>query len=117
MSLLSFAIRSSKLDVQRSLVCFEPVLAGTDGDFEGAIEGEGFGHAAGEDPAEGVFFAGGGFEEELVVYLEEHAALQSGLADFAVDTDHGELDHIGGGSLNGHVDGVALGGVADAAVF
>ena len=43
--ILSFAIRSSMLGVRRSLVCFEPVLAGADGDFEGAVEWEGFGHA------------------------------------------------------------------------
>ena len=34
-----------------------------------------------------------------------------------MDADHGEFDHVGGGSLDGHVDGVTLGGVADAAVF
>ena len=74
--ILSFAIRSSMLDVRRSLVCFEPVLAGADGDFEGAVEWEGFGHAFCEDLSEAVFFSGGGFEEEFIVYLKEHAALQ-----------------------------------------
>ena len=32
------------------------------------------------------------------------------------DADHGELDHVGGGALDGGVDGVALGGAADGVV-
>ena len=71
--LLSFKVGSSKFDV---LMRFEPVLAGADGDFEGAVEWEGFGHAFCKDFPEAVFFSGGGFEEEFIVYLKEHAALQ-----------------------------------------
>ena len=38
------------------------------------------------------------------------------LRQFAMDVDHGELDHVGGGALDGCVDGVALRGAANGVV-
>ena len=37
-------------------------------------------------------------------------------SQLAMDIDHGDLDHVGGGALDGGVDGVALGGAADGVV-
>ena len=38
------------------------------------------------------------------------------VAGDARDLHHGDLDEVGGGALDGHVDGVALGGGADGGV-
>jgi hypothetical protein len=57
---------------------------------------------------EGVeFFGLGGedVEEELVVDLEGHAGAEDAARDLGVDADHGELDEVGGGALQGRVDG------------
>ncbi len=55
----------------------------------------------------------GAFEDELVVDLEEHLRAQAALRQLGVDAVHGDLDDVGGGALDGHVDGDALGGSAD----
>ena len=44
--------------------------------------------------------------------LEQHSRAQLLLAHRGVDVEHGSLHHVGGGALDGHVDGHALGGVA-----
>lgn len=55
-------------------------------------------------------------EDEFVVDLEEHFGLVGLFAEEGVDLDHGEFDHVGGGALDGHVDGGALGVLAEAGV-
>ncbi len=51
----------------------------------------------------------GNVEEQFVVHLENHARLEIALPDFAVERDHGQLDEVGGGALEGRVDRGALG--------
>ena len=41
--------------------------------------------------------------------LEGHAGAEMARGDLSVDADHGELDEVGGGALQGRVDGGALG--------
>ena len=59
------------------------------------------------------FLAGMEIEHQFVMHLEEHSRIEFSAEQLPVDGDHGEFDHIGGRSLNGRVDRVALGGVAD----
>ena len=56
-----------------------------------------------------VGFGGEDVEEEFVVDLEGHAGAEMARGDLSVDADHGELDEVGGGALQGRVDGGALG--------
>jgi hypothetical protein len=43
------------------------------------------------------------------VDLEGHAGAEVAARDLGVDADHGQLDEVGGGALQGRVDGGALG--------
>ena len=61
---------------------------------------------------EGLQFVGLGgedVEEEFVVNLEGHAGAELARGDLGVDADHGQLDEVSGGALQGRVDGGALG--------
>ena len=62
------------------------------------------------------FLVGVEVEDEFVVDLEEHFGLIGLFAEELVDADHGDLDHVGGGALDGHVDGGALGVLAQAGI-
>lgn len=73
-------------------------------------------HGVGDEEFGGVDFVFGDFEEEFVVDLEEHAGAEAGFADFVIDADHGEFDHVGGGALDRGVHGNALGAAADGGV-
>ena len=89
---------------------FEPVGTDADGDLDGeAFEGERGLHLTGDDVANHLFLRTVEVEDEFVVDLEDHLRLQVLFGELAVDADHGQLDHVGGGALDGHVDGVALG--------
>ena len=57
----------------------------------------------------GLDFVFGNFEDKFVVDLQRHARFQSARLKLAIDADHGELDQVGGGSLQRRVDGGALG--------
>ena len=48
-------------------------------------------------------------EEEFVVDLEGHSGFEVAGGDLAVEGDHGQLDEVGGGALQGGVDGGAFG--------
>ena len=80
--------------------------------MEGDGEGDDALHRLLDEGADGLDLGVGDIEEEFVVDLEGHAGLEAALAQFAIDADHGELDDVGGGALDGHIDGDALGGVA-----
>ena len=47
-------------------------------------------------------------EDQLVVHLQQHPALELPLGDGGVDPDHGELDQVGRGALERRVLRVAL---------
>ena len=94
----------------------EPTGAVAHFDDDGDGEGEGGAHDAADEIGERFEFLGGEFEEEFVVDLEDHAGAEAGGAEFAVHVDHGELDHVCGGALDGSVDGGAFGGFADGGV-
>ena len=51
-------------------------------------------------------------EEQLVVHLQQHAALQAALAQRRLHAHHGDLDHVAGGPLHRRVHRHPLGGVA-----
>ena len=55
------------------------------------------------------FFLERDFEDQFVVDLENHAGLQIALGQLTIDGNHGELDEIGGRTLQRRVDGGALG--------
>ena len=55
-------------------------------------------------------------EDEFVVDLEQHLRLVRFFPQQGVDADHGEFDHVGGGALDGGVDGGALGVAAEVLV-
>jgi hypothetical protein len=74
---------------------------GEDGDGEG---GDVF-HLLLDEGVEFFGLGGEDVEEELVVDLEGHAGAEDAARDLGVDADHGELDEVGGGALQGRVDG------------
>lgn len=76
--------------------------AGLDLGFD-AGELEGVLHGIDDDGAGLIGLAGGHFEEELVMHLQEHASFEASFGEGGIDVDHGELDHVGGGALNGRV--------------
>jgi len=78
---------------------------GEDGDGEG---GDVF-HLLLDEGVEFVGLGGEDVEEEFVVDLEGHAGAELARGDLRVDADHGQLDEVGGGALQGRVDGGALG--------
>jgi hypothetical protein len=53
----------------------------------------------------------GYFDNQFVVYLEEQACAVAVGLDGGVDPQHGQLHDVGGGGLDGVVDGFALGGL------
>ena len=65
----------------------------------------------------GLDFVFGNFEDKFVVDLQCHARFQSARLKLAIDADHGELDQVGGGSLQWRVDGGALGESAQVRVL
>ena len=52
------------------------------------------------------------FEDEFVVDLEQHRALESAAHELVVDADHRQLDEVRGGALQRRVHGGALGEAA-----
>jgi hypothetical protein len=62
------------------------------------------------------FFTRFHVKNEFIVDLEKHATLEAFFYDRLLDTHHCDLDHVGGGTLDRHVDGVAFRGGADGAV-
>lgn len=111
-----FILRSGHVFKEAGLMCLDPVVPDADFDFDGAFEGEGLGHILGDDSPEVCFFVGCEVKDEFVVDLEEEARVELGLSESLLDADHGEFDHIGGGTLNGHIDGVAFGGGTNSGV-
>ena len=105
----------------------QPVRPGAGLDFclDAVGEMEGVFHRIDDDRTGLIGLAGGHFEEEFVMHLEEHAGLEAGFRESRIDVDHGELDHVGGGALDGGVHrdslglaahgGVGAGDVADRA--
>ena len=57
-----------------------------------------------------------GIEDQFVVHLQYHLGLHLEPCQFLLYADHGNLDHIGRGALDGRVDGVAFGEVAHRSV-
>ncbi len=95
------------------LVGGEPIFSGAEFDEDGDVVREGEGGLHGVEDFWDEFFLLGGVEveDEFVVDLEEHAGVVGG--EECVDFDHGEFDHVGGGALDGGVDGGAFGVAAD----
>ena len=50
------------------------------------------------------------------MYLQEHSRIELLFCQRSLYLDHGDLNHICGGTLNRHIDRIALGGSADGAV-
>ncbi len=98
------------------LVGGEPVGAGAEGDLEGDGEGEDIFHCCLNKGFDLVELFVGNVEEEFVVDLQNHLGAKGAGAEFAVDGDHGKFDDVGGGALDGHIDGDALGGIAGGTV-
>ena len=53
-------------------------------------------------------FVGAYIEVEFVVHLQNHLRLDVLLLESTVDVNHGNLDDVGSGALDGRVDGIAL---------
>ena len=66
-------------------------------------------HLVPDEVLHGLALPGDDVEEEFVVDLEGHAGVEAAVADGFVDAQHGDLDEVGGGALQGGVDGGALG--------
>ena len=56
------------------------------------------------------------FEHQFVMHLQCHARLQFLFAQIGVETDHGDLNQVGGGALQRRVHGRALGEAAQVRV-
>src|SRR5262249_15782815 len=50
----------------------------------------------------------GRLEDELVVNLQQHARAEPIAFQAAEEVEHGQLDQVGGGALNLHINGFAL---------
>src|SRR5579863_983042 len=74
-------------------------------------------HVLADERAHDVNFFFGNFEDQFVVDLQGHARFEFALAERDVNANHGDLDEIGGGALQGGVDGGALGESAKVGVF
>ncbi len=74
-------------------------------------------HAVGDQPPHGVHFILGYFEDQFVVHLEQHSGAQLALAQLGVNANHGNLDEVGGSSLQRRVHRGALGKAAQVAVL
>ena len=96
--------------------CGVPVGAVAGGDFEGDFEGDGVVHFVFDEFFDCGEFAGGDFDDEFVVDLEEDAGFGVGFFEFVVDAEHGDFDDVGGGALDGGVEGGAFGVFAGGAV-
>ena len=57
------------------------------------------------------------FQEQFVMHLEQQAGLQASFGQGIRQADHGNLDDIGGGALDGGVDGLAFLAGADAGLW
>src|SRR5690606_6874245 len=88
-----------------------PVRARADRDAERDAELDGGSHLAADQFLHPGPLARGDLQDDLVVDLEEHAGGQAGLAQGAVQVQHGDLDDVGGGALDGRVERHALGGL------
>lgn len=66
--------------------------------------------------AYGVEFALWNGEIEFVVHLQNHFGLQLFLAESVIDGDHGHLDDVGRGALDGGIHGIAFGIAADGGI-
>jgi hypothetical protein len=62
-------------------------------------------HPVADDLLDDGFLAGGDLEHELVVDLENHPCFETAGPELIPDPEHGDLDHVGGGALDGHVEG------------
>src|SRR5580698_949023 len=81
----------------RSVGGFGPAADGADGDGERDAEGGGGAHLGGDQGGESLQFAWGDLEDELVVDLQEHPRAEAGRRQLGADSEHGHLDHVGGG--------------------
>ena len=73
-------------------------------------------HAFEDDGFDQVDFTLMHVEDEFIMDLKDHPGLQLLPLHLVEDPDHGDLDHVGGGSLNRGVDGIAFGKAADGGV-
>src|SRR6266508_1371611 len=92
---------------------FAPVAAGLSVDLEGDLHIEALRHYVETEATHVLQFVLRAFEHELVVDLQRHQAAHFAALHLGVEAVHGDLDDVGGGALDRHVDGGALGGVAD----
>ena len=98
------------------LVGLKPVVAEAGVGDEGDGEGEGALHLLKDDGLYTFFFVWEDGEVEFVVDLEDHFALDALGLEALMDANHGYLDDVGSGALNGGIDGVALGKAAHGGV-
>ena len=89
--------------------------AGFDDDGDSEI-GQGVLHPVLHDFEDALLFGQVEIEDEFVVDLKEKFRAPVFVAGDARDLHHGDLDQVGGGALDRHVDGVALGGGAHGGV-
>ena len=92
------------------LMGLEPIGADLDGDVNGEVlQGKSVLHLA-EDYVAHLFLLGTvEVEDKFVVDLEYHAGAQVVSAKLVMDAHHRYLNHVGRGTLDGHIDGIALG--------
>ena len=93
---------------------FEPVLTDIDTDFDGDGQRQCVQHFGSYDFPHVFEFGVVNVEDEFVVHLEYHFGFEVQLFETFPDVDHCYFDHIGGSALDGHIDGVAYGELAEA---
>ena len=98
------------------LVRLQPVVAETGVGHEGDVKGEGTLHLFENDGLYPTLLLRVNAEVEFVVYLENHLAADSLGLEALVDANHRHLDDVGGGALNGRIDGVTLSKTSDGGV-
>ena len=90
-------------------MCLEPVLTKAAIGYEGNGERERCLHLFDDDGLDTFFFFREDAEIEFIVYLQDHLASDAFGLEAVVNANHGHFDDIGSSTLNGGVDGVALG--------
>ena len=86
----------------------EPVVAKATVGNEGNSHLEGILHLFTDDVLNAFFLLWIDGEVEFVVYLENHFATDALCLEAIEDVDHGDLDDVGSGALNGGIDGITL---------
>ena len=95
---------------------FEPVGTHVDAHLDGYGKGQGVEHGLFNNGAHLLLFGFVAVEHQFVMHLKNHPRTESKQFELVEDTNHGNLNHVGGCALDGHVDSVALGKVASRSI-